>query len=578
MSVPFVRRVAVGALACLLVLAAVGPAAADSRVRKLEPRRTVPYRLGSLFTPNTDVLSVSGYAAWMIDELLEAYTPLPRLGGAFTRAEREEGINARFFLAHAILESGWGTSPIVRRKHNLFGYSAFDRDPWRYATRYRTYEQGIRDVAEKVRDGYLTPGGRWWYRFTTARAINRYYASDPRWADKVADLANVVDQLVVTLRERDLRFDTPSLAAPAIAGAALSVDVPWQAAAGAALPPAIRFAVRWTPVALFEASPGGPATPPATPWRLVRRADRPDGAVRLAVPAPATPGAWRLEIEARDSDGLPLPRTDRPPVRPLLVRVSAASEAGVSIGQAGDGTLTATVRNAGRTPLLPAEAGTVAAEAWALPLDPALPAYPMASMAIALPLEPGGARTVAIGEPVVPAVVVVRLVGDPAGLGRTLPVAALATREERGRLLLQPLAVASPRDDALLGREPAAERLRPGPSDAAGSLRVAVAGAAPLPEIGFELAAVEDPPGRPSLLVRTLAAEPGRPAAATDALALLPAAPSAPGMLEIAGIAPGVRLVMAAVVPADAGPAEAASVRLAWVVVGAAPPGAIEPT
>ena len=55
----------------------------------------VPYRAGGAFTPNTDVLSVSGYAAWMIDEALGATTPLPPLGAAFLRAEREEGINAR---------------------------------------------------------------------------------------------------------------------------------------------------------------------------------------------------------------------------------------------------------------------------------------------------------------------------------------------------------------------------------------------------------------------------------------------------------------------------------------------------
>ena len=150
MHVARLARAGIVALAALVALAAVAPVAADSRVRKIEPRRVVPYKLGRAVTPNTDILSASGYAAWMIDEALEATTPLPRLGAAFMKAEREEGINARTLVAHAILETRWGTSAIAQRKRNLFGYSAYDRDPWRYAARFRSYEQGILAVASNV--------------------------------------------------------------------------------------------------------------------------------------------------------------------------------------------------------------------------------------------------------------------------------------------------------------------------------------------------------------------------------------------------------------------------------------------
>ena len=125
---------------------------ARSPLKKIEPRRTVPYRVGRAFTPNTDVLSVSGYAAWMIDEALGATTPLPQLGAAFMRAERQEGINARYFVAHAMLESGWGTSAIARYKRNLFGYNAYDRDPWKHARRFSSHARGVATVAEILRD------------------------------------------------------------------------------------------------------------------------------------------------------------------------------------------------------------------------------------------------------------------------------------------------------------------------------------------------------------------------------------------------------------------------------------------
>ncbi len=609
MQIILLRRAAIVALTCLVALAAAAPAAADSRLQKLEPRRTVEYRPGRVFTPNTDVLSVSGYAAWMIDEVLEATTPLPRLGAAFMRAEREEGINARYFLAHAFLESGWGTSDIARLKRNLFGYSAFDRDPWRYATRYRSYQQGIRAVAEKLRDGYLTPDGRWWYRFTTARAINRYYASDPRWADKVAYAANVIDRLVVTLRERGVRFGRPALAATPVVGARLGVDVPWRAKPGLELPARLRFAVRWRPVGLVEATAEGPARAPATKWRLVRRAIRGDS-VRLPLEAPAQPGAWLLDIEARDSDGLPLPKTDRPAIRSLLVRVAAEQEASVSVGLAADGSLEATVRNPGRVPIEAYGAGLASTvDAWAFPLDPALPAHSLASVPLETALEPGASRVFAFAAPATPAVVVVRLAGDPGTLGRTLPVAALLTAGEAGRPVLTALPVASPRDDALLGREPAADRLSLLPVEEPGSLRIVVPGDTRAPEIRAELAAAERLAGGPGLLVRTLAVEPDRAASPTDALlhlsdelsaepsseppgepsdgppgespadtpAIAPAEPPGAVPVGLAGLPPGIRLVMAAFVPVGAEPVDPATIRLAWIAVAAAPAAEADP-
>ncbi len=571
MHVARLARAGIVALAALVALAAVAPVAADSRVRKIEPRRVVPYKLGRAVTPNTDILSASGYAAWMIDEALEATTPLPRLGAAFMKAEREEGINARTFVAHAILETRWGTSAIAQRKRNLFGYSAYDRDPWRYAARFRSYEQGILAVASRVRDGYLTPGGRWWYGFTTLRAVNRYYASDPRWADKVAGLANVVDQLIVTLRERGLRFGRPTLTTAPTQGAALAVDVPWRARPGAELPPRIRFAVRWTPVALVEASAVGPAVRPATPWTLVRRRDRPADVVRLSLRAPSLPGVWRLEIEARDSDGRPLPETDRPAIRPLVVRVAGAIETDVSLAAADDGSLAATVRNVGRSSI--EESGATApslVEAWALPLDPALPARQLAVVALESPLAVGASQVLRVPAPEVPAVVVVRLTGDPDALGRERAVAALVTPAPDGPPTIATLPVAGPRDELLLGLPSTGGRIDLRPVDAAGSLQVAVSGGDPVPAIPPEIAGMEDAPGRPWLLLRSLAAEPFDAAAPSQSLLEVPAQPPSPALVGVSGIVPGIRLAMAALVPADGGPADPATIRLAWIPIAAA--------
>ncbi len=571
MRTPLFRRILPAALTLIVALAAVlpvAPAEARSHARKIEPRWMAPYRAGRAMTPNTDILSTSGYAAWMIDEALGARTPLPRLGSAFLEAERREGINARYLVAHAMLESGWGTSDIARLKHNLFGYNAFDRDPWRYAARYRTYEQGILAVAQVIRDQYLTPGGRWWYGFTTLRGVNRYYASDVHWADKIAVLANVLDGLVVTLKERRLTFGRPSFVDTPIARLPTALDVPWEARPGAVLPAAIRFQVRWTPVALTEASVAGPRQAPKPRWALVSRADRPGHVARLALKAPSQAGLWRLDIEARDSDGRALPATDRPKVPSLVVRVAGPREASVDLSVDDAGGLAATVHNLGGLPIAPAGGDTATTiEAWALPLDPQQAAYRLLGVPLGTPVAVDGTRVVRFAPPTSPSIVVARLAGDPDAVGRGRPVAALATPGVGGRTILTPIAVTSPRDDALLRRTAARARISLSQIAEAGTLAALVAGSSPVPAVGPAVTGMEGRPGKPWLLVRSIAADPSRPAEPSRALVEIPAEPSTPARVDVTGLPAGVRLVIAAIVGADGTPADPATLRLAWIPV-----------
>jgi hypothetical protein len=146
-----------------------------------------------------------------------------------------------------------------------------------------------------------------------------------------------------------------------------------------------------------------------------------------------------------------------------------------------------------------------------------------------------------------------------------------------GRPEVEALAVASARDEALLGRAPADGRITLVPIEDHGSLRATIAPGPAVPEEGVALAAGEEAAGPPSLLVRSLAAEPGSSAAPSRALLRIPAEPPSPASLDVTGLPAGIRLVMAGVVPADGGPIEVASLRLAWIKVvavseaGAAP-------
>jgi hypothetical protein len=573
----------------------------------------VAYRPNRPFTHDTSLLSESGYAAWMIDELLRATTPLPPLGAAFTRAERDTGINARYLVAHAILETGWGTSWIAQWKHNLFGHHAYDRDPLRYATRFPSFAAGIAAVSQEIRTAYLSPDGPWWRGFPTLRGVNRFYASDPVWADKIAVLANEIDAIVLTLHERGLHFGWPRIAkaGPGTSVAARSsivVEVPWTSRT-LGLPAAIRFAVRWTPVALAEGDPVAPTVPPASTWTPVGTSRR-GHSVRLSVAAPSLAGSWRLEIQARDSDGWPLPATDTPQIRSLALRVAAATEATISVGVAttpphaeagGVGwamlaavesarsrlpSLVATVRNVGRTtiPAVAPDGTPTLLEAWSLPLAADGEAVRLTGTALPADLPPGGQVTLHLPRPGEAAVVVVRLAGDPTAIGREVPTVVLSDSSASGEPTLAQLHVPDLRDCTF---DPLASNLTsasvahaPVPpargsagasagasvmqADAAGDVAI---GLVPEPAFTRPNLRWEPAPPPPAILVRTLTTLPGGAGDPTSALLAWPAGPTinSPATIGLHDVPAGIRLVVVALVPDGGSVADPATLGLAWV-------------
>ena len=102
------------------------------------------------------------------------------LGPAFKEAERKTGINALFLAAIAIHESNKGTSNIAVVKNNLFGWGAYDSDPFESAHSFATKEIGILYVASRLRELYVENWG-----LKTIDEIGRKYASDPNWGNRV---------------------------------------------------------------------------------------------------------------------------------------------------------------------------------------------------------------------------------------------------------------------------------------------------------------------------------------------------------------------------------------------------------
>lgn len=325
------------------------------------------YRPGGPVTLDTNLLSRSGTTAWAIDQYLAANTPLPALGAAFMAAETAYGVNAKFLLAAAMHESALGTSYIARVKHNLFGYNAYDRDPFRYATAYRTFAANIAATAKFIRDFYLTRSGRWWGGAPTLRSMQQFWSSSGGWGVSVSRVANSIR--LAAIRGSSYTFATPAASGGSHSGDPLTLSLSWS---GGAIPAGVTFVAVWEPVELdadraaavgasaaaLAGSPGGVPTagsleaarPPVTvaASRLAGGAR----AVTLATKAPGQPGLYQLSLEMRDAGGAPLPSGQRVaiPSVPLRVWADSAVSVGVVPTTDGDG-VTVQVTNTGRLPI-----------------------------------------------------------------------------------------------------------------------------------------------------------------------------------------------------------------------------------
>lgn len=142
----------------------------------------------SMFNKNGkfDVRSGSGESIEKIDAYLKG-TPMEGMGKVFKHAENRFGVNAYFLASIGVLESGYGRSAIARDKKNLFGFGAYDDDPYKHAHKFQSFEEGVVKVAKHLDRNYLTNGGDY-YRGTTVEDIGKSYATSGTWAKKIEDI------------------------------------------------------------------------------------------------------------------------------------------------------------------------------------------------------------------------------------------------------------------------------------------------------------------------------------------------------------------------------------------------------
>ncbi len=135
----------------------------------------------------------SGFTAERFERAF-AGTALAGIGEALVEAERETGINALVLAGIIVHESGWGRSKLARDKNNLAGLGAYDGREYSAGIRFDSRTASIMFLAELLAVHYA-PGGQFYGGSHDLRGIGVRYASDPRWAMKVAGCMKMIAEV-----------------------------------------------------------------------------------------------------------------------------------------------------------------------------------------------------------------------------------------------------------------------------------------------------------------------------------------------------------------------------------------------
>ena len=108
----------------------------------------------------------------------------------FIEAAKQSGLDPRYIIAHAALESGWGTSKIAKDKNNYFGIGAFDSSPYASAYKFGSgLAAGIIGGANWIAKNYYN--GKYGQKTLRKMRWNNgvhQYATDTGWDTKIAQI------------------------------------------------------------------------------------------------------------------------------------------------------------------------------------------------------------------------------------------------------------------------------------------------------------------------------------------------------------------------------------------------------
>lgn len=137
--------------------------------------------------------TLNGLSAGQLNNWVRATSPgspFNGQGNVFIQAQKESGLDARYILAHAALESAWGKSNIAKKYNNYFGIGAFDSNPDN-ASKFsnKALASGIINGAKWIAKNYYNSQykQKTLYKMRFNNGVHQY-ATDPNWHTKIANI------------------------------------------------------------------------------------------------------------------------------------------------------------------------------------------------------------------------------------------------------------------------------------------------------------------------------------------------------------------------------------------------------
>ena len=198
---------------------AYGNLSVDSLMGILNPSGYSPYSFADLRVASH--ATASQLNAWIDSTAAGRSGALHGLGSTFLSAAKQYGVNEVYLLAHAILESGWGTSDLAKGTtyrneqigsnrytgtyYNFYGIGAYDTGANYYGGRaaavngWNTREKAVTGAAKWIAANYIYSGDydqqtlyamKWDYSRTNATGSRGWhqYATSTTWANSIGQL------------------------------------------------------------------------------------------------------------------------------------------------------------------------------------------------------------------------------------------------------------------------------------------------------------------------------------------------------------------------------------------------------
>lgn len=165
----------------------------------VEPEKTKENTTSETLSRDIELNKPSGFSAEQFKKALTDSKDQNKIfqnnSEYFYYIEDEYNINGMFVAAIGIHESAWGTSRLAKNKYNLFGYGAYDSNPYNGAYTFSSYSESIDLIARVLVKYYLNPPGTKiydgqaasgkYYNGNTISAVNKRYATDSNWGNSV---------------------------------------------------------------------------------------------------------------------------------------------------------------------------------------------------------------------------------------------------------------------------------------------------------------------------------------------------------------------------------------------------------